>query len=437
MISYKTYKLINESLGGPMALGLSPRSSIGVAGSRLAEMGLRPDEIDSEEDEMDGMGEEGPEVNVDGMDDDSEEMDSEDAPFPPEDMDDEMGMGDGDEDDMGGMGDGDEDDMAPGNELGHLPFNTSQMDDMASLAGLGGEDEMSDEDMDDMDDEEGMDDDMEDEMDDIDSMDMGRPQFGKFKNESKMCIKNMCDDDDDDDKDIKKDDLKFMKKDGENPFAKKGDKKDNPFAKKGDKKENPFAKKEDKDDDDDSSGIMKYKKKSKEEENDEYVGRRGHKEVKESFWDDFMKNAAGNVRKATLKEDAVIPPTNPNIGLGDVGNVGHAPQGRVGGVGSDDGSVKTDFFGYQSVSMPSFHDFIESKNVESKKKRLIESNCKTCLGSETCRKCKGDGFIGGDYDQQSCDNCNHTGWCPDCRDVYSHRDSVYKPYFQRFPGTHD
>jgi hypothetical protein len=339
MISYKTYKLINESLGGPMALGLTPRHSIGVAGSRLSEMGLRPDEIDQEEDEMDGMGEEGP--------------DSENAPFPPHDMGDEEGMEDEMGDDMGddmddemGMDDEESMDMGgqPEDELGHLPFNKSQMADMHSLAGLDDEEGMGDDmgadpmggmgddmgmddeegmddmgdDMDDemgMDDEEGMDD-MGDDMDDIDSMDdeMGmssRPKFDKLrsfgKNESKVC--------DEEDKD--------------------------------DKKSN-------------ASDIMKYKKKSKKEENEEYVGRRGHKEVKESFWADFMKNAAGN-RKMAFKEDAIIPPTNPNTGLGDVGNVGHAPQGRVGGVGSNDGEVKNDFFGYHSVNVPSFHDFIESK----------------------------------------------------------------------------
>lgn len=74
MISYQTYKLITES---SFALGIKSPSSIGIAGSRLQEMGF---ERDDNPDMLDGdMGD-----------------------FPPEESGEEMGMGDPNMDDMDG-----------------------------------------------------------------------------------------------------------------------------------------------------------------------------------------------------------------------------------------------------------------------------------------------------------------------------------------------
>ena len=298
MLSYKTYKLINENFGGPISLGIAPNRSLGLTGSKLSEMGVHPDEIEDElDDEM------GPEVDVDGKMDGEEEMG----------------------DDMGGeemMGDEMDDENAP--------FPPDQMDDMASLAGLGGDE--GDMDADAMGDED-MGDEMGDELHgDMDADDVGDPLDGdeddalmkkKFPMESK---KHMCGDCSDDEEHQEEDDrMKYMVKD------------------------------DDDDDDDDKEKCSKNMKKES------------------SFWDSFMKNAAGKVRayefkEDAFKEDAVLPPSNPNVGLGDAsaapqpGSVGYAPQQRF-GAGSDGGEVQNGFFGYSQVDgIPSFHDYVEWKN---------------------------------------------------------------------------
>lgn len=265
MISYKTYKLINESFASPMALGLAPVHSVGVAGSKLSEMGLRPDEIDDLEGEEGMEGEEGlepgPEVGVDG------------------------GMGDEMGDEMMGDEEGIED----------APFPPEEMEDMESLAGLGGEDELGDE-MDELGGEDEM-------MDDDDLEDEEFPMEGKKHMGPSSCgKKHMCPETSDDEEHQEEDDKKkYMKKNMGSSCGKK---------------------------------MMK----------------KGYNEAKASFWEDFLKNAAGTHK---FEEDAVIAPQNPNQGLGDAdgatpGEVGSAPQQRL-GIGDGNGRVETDFFGYQAV----------------------------------------------------------------------------------------
>lgn len=137
MISYKTYKLLNESFG-PMSLGLKSQSAFSV-GSKLAEMGLTPDE----EKQLGGTfdDEMGPEEEEEGnvlgdieMGDDAPVGD--DADVDPDldqlggaSLEDEMGDDEEMGDDLGGDEFGAEDDMDFGGE-------ESEEDEMASLAGI-------------------------------------------------------------------------------------------------------------------------------------------------------------------------------------------------------------------------------------------------------------------------------------------------------------
>lgn len=61
MMSYKEWKMINESFGGNFTLGLKTPASVGITGSKMAEMGLHPDP-DNEDPNLDddhGGGDEG------------------------------------------------------------------------------------------------------------------------------------------------------------------------------------------------------------------------------------------------------------------------------------------------------------------------------------------------------------------------------------------
>lgn len=341
MISYKTYKLINENFGTPMAFGFSPAKPIGVHGSRLAEMGLRPDEMDDvegeEDEEFDEFGnpikKNKPEFGDEENPDDEESMDQEDGE---DDLDHEIS---GNSDDM--------DDM--GSDVSDAPFPPEEDDDMASLAGIG------DPDMTDMekpkpqmgmmspdqgmDSPEGMDTRVEDPNFSLDSLNSDEDdEFSDDEEEEDFNDDEFGDEDFDDEEEDDDDEELGMNPDGLGMQSKKI-----PMEScDSNAKEKLFGK----------DGKDKKKDKSKKDE----------KDLKEdSFWNAFVKNASGTVRKVNFKEDSIIPPTNVNAPI--TSNTS-SPQG----IGNHQEPVRNDYFGFTSVEgIPSFHDYVEWRKTQEGK----------------------------------------------------------------------
>ena len=147
MLSYKNWKLLQESLHATSVLGVKPRQGV-VVGSKMAEMGMVPPPP-------------GKPGNMKFM---SDEDDMDDEEFPPIPTDDED-MGDMPEDDMGDgeVGDdmpmddmgGGEDDMMGGNDMPMDDMGGGEDDMMGGIGvslGMGGGEDMpmDDEDMGDM-----------------------------------------------------------------------------------------------------------------------------------------------------------------------------------------------------------------------------------------------------------------------------------------------
>lgn len=364
MMSYKAWravnnKLMNESALGTTTLGLRTPASLGITGSKLAEMGFPPPEGEEDElgdefggDDLEGGMEGEEEVAPEGMDDpdmlallggdeEGAEGEEEVAPEMGDEADalgDDAGMGGfgGEEEDefafdpamlggegqvpdsgktadlsnlFGGMGVGADDaapDMGDGEEGGDISSLLGGAGDDDGANPFGGEEEPDgDEGIDDELDQDMSDDDGDEDMDDEDDVEgekkfMGKGWCGKMmKKEAKEFPAFLKKGKDGDKKSDKKDDKK-----GKNPFAKKSDKKD-------DKKD---AKK---------GGFELFKKKT-----DKKMSKEDEKCEENSFFSSLTKQGAGNIRK--LKEDALITPKASARKEPGPGEVGYAPSGRVG-----------------------------------------------------------------------------------------------------------
>ena len=94
LLSYKQYKLLNETLGSPITLGLARPTSLGLLGNRLTPEELEAIELEEGKKKKKKM-DDGDEVEIDAETGDGEVVDDEAAPpkDKPEEYDDEGGCG--------------------------------------------------------------------------------------------------------------------------------------------------------------------------------------------------------------------------------------------------------------------------------------------------------------------------------------------------------
>jgi hypothetical protein len=339
-MKYNDWKLITESIGTGLTLGLSQPNVIGgLIGSHLSksedvegeEIENHHDDVDDSEEEVEDNvddSEEEVEDDVDDVDNNVDAKDDVDMSFlndidpkdvfgdkddvdMPQDMgDDDMGDDDMGDDDMGDDDMGD-DDMGD-DDMGDDDMGDDDMgdDDM-------GDDDMGDDDMgdDDMGDDDMGDDDMgDDDMGDVDaSQEMGDEDVNQKHKDTVDLMKKMmsyC--------------TKYMK--AESVKAEKIEKEEKAEtekvkSKKADKKEE------------------KVEKKSKNKE----VNSKKHCNCEsDSFLDSLAKQTNGT-QKSSLSEDALFtaidsPATDSSD---EPGQIGFAPQGRIGSIGG--GYTKDDF----------------------------------------------------------------------------------------------
>lgn len=355
MISYKTYKLLNEHFG-PMALGVKAAPTVGISGS------VMPPEDDMAGDLGDDMaggddleslgGEEGAEdMAMDGLDDDFGDGEGGSGNHIHHHHHYHITMPNTDKD-----GDGKPD-------MNFSPFDPGKQGDMMSLAGLGGDEEGGD----DMGGEEGgmslggdaEGDDLGGDMGDEEGS--GNP-FGGDEGGSDDADSDGVSDDEDSDGGLGLDD------DGDDDMG--DDDSDDSDDDEG--AGNPFGGKSKSSSDSKPKSKPKSDSKPKKEKKDD-SGSDDKKE--ESFMRSFLNNAKGHVyrnHKIKFAEDAVVAPADPNVGLADAkpGNVGYAPQGRIGG----EQKVKNDYFGYTSIEDMTVAEYREWKKQHGKK---INENKKT------------------------------------------------------------
>lgn len=402
MMSYKAWrtinqKLINESALGTTTLGLRTPASLGITGSKLAEMGFPPPE---DEDDMMGHddGTEPDELGDDadgdgadvGGDDDLNGMDDPDMLALLGGDDDEEGQGDdevapegddadalGDDSGMGGMGgEGDEDEFSfdpsdLGDDAGMVPDHGKSADLSNLLGGMGVSPDDQAPDM-------GMGDDGDDGAD-ISSLfggagggmgdDMGGDDANPFGGDDDDSapegeaddtnIDDELDDDmqDDDDADSggdeeseDKNDKKFMGKGWCGKMMKKEGKEFPAFMKKGkdkgkDKKEdkgNPFAKKgKDKKEDKGNPFAKKGEKKDDKKGGKPFelfkkkVEKKKTKDEEKVEENSFFSSLAKQASGSVrrIKEDSLVSTPKAKKEAGP-GEIGYAPSGRVGEIPS-------------------------------------------------------------------------------------------------------
>lgn len=360
IISYKTWKLVNESLG-PIALGVKPPQSLGITG-RLA-----PDEDEGSnpfsDDEVGEMGvtAAGDEMGGEGLDDlGSEGGDGLDN------------LGD---DNLPGIGPNDQvhhhihhhihhkssEDEFPGSiptDMDDIDYSDEEQDDMDDIAGLGHEEPDGDE---------GGEDDDNDGDGDSDS-------DGDSDGEKPEGPEGEGEDGEYDDDGLDFDPAVFDADDEE-----EGD--EEAPALPAPEKKPPFGKKPEANSDKKEKADKPEKKEKKETEESNECVKCGSAKCKcgkkkcgsgmkfcnedDGFLAALLNNARGQVhRKQAIrfKEDSVIPPVNPNTGLVDnimAGDPGFAPQNRVGG-GTPSNQA---YFGFSQVEdLPSLAEWRQWKN---------------------------------------------------------------------------